>query len=58
MSLVRKSSPIFRILESIGEMIGVEYLFNQTGEILKDNTLEDEDMMPQGEEPLSDVNLD
>ena len=41
-----------------GEMIGVEYLFNQTGEILKDNTLVDEDMMPQGEEPLSDVNLD
>ena len=41
-----------------GEMTGVEYLFNQTGEILKDNTLEDEDMMPQGEEPLSDVNLD
>ena len=39
-----------------GEMTGVEYLFNQ--KILKDNTLEDEDMMPQGEEPLSDVNLD
>ena len=36
-----------------GEMIGVEYLFNQTGEILKDNTLLDEDMTQQEEEPLS-----
>ena len=35
-----------------GEMTGVEYLFNQTGEILKDNTLEDEDMIQQEEEPL------
>ena len=41
-----------------GEMIGVEYLFNQTGEILKDNTLLDEDMTQQEEEPLSDVNPD
>ena len=41
-----------------GEMIGVEYLFNQTGEILKDNTLVDEDMTQQEEEPLSDVNPD
>ena len=41
-----------------GEMIGVEYLFNQTGEILKDNTLVNEDMTQQEEEPLSDVNPD
>ena len=41
-----------------GEMTGVEYLFNQTGEILKDNTLEDEDMIQQEEEPFSDVNPD
>lgn len=41
-----------------GEMIGVEYLFNQTGEILKDNTLVDEDMTQQEEEPLSDFNPD
>ena len=41
-----------------GEMIGVEYLFNQTGEILKDTTLEDEDLRPDGEEPLSDINPD
>ena len=39
-----------------GELIGVEYLYNQTGEILKDNTLEDEDVRPPGEEPLSDIN--
>lgn len=41
-----------------GEMIGVEYLFNQTGEILKDTTLEDEDLRPDREEPLSDINPD
>lgn len=41
-----------------GEMIGVEYLFNQTGEILKDNNLEDEDLRPDREEPLSDINPD
>ena len=41
-----------------GEMIGVEYLFNQTGEILKDNTLVNEDMTQQEEEPLSDVDPD
>ena len=42
----------------MGEMIGVEYLFNQTGEILKDNNLEDEDLRPDREEPLSDINPD
>ena len=41
-----------------GEMVGVEYLFNQTGEILKDDTLEDEDLRPEREEPLSDINPD
>ena len=30
-------------------------LFNQTGEILKDNALEDEDLRPDREEPLSDI---
>ena len=41
-----------------GEQIGVEYLYSQTGEILKDNTLEDEDVRPPREEPLSDINPD
>ena len=41
-----------------GELIGVEYLYNQTGEILKDNTLEDEGVRPPREEPLSDINPD
>ena len=41
-----------------GEMIGVEYLFNQTGEILKGSTLQDEDLRPDREEPLSDINPD
>jgi len=41
-----------------GEMIGVECLFNQTGEILKDNNLEDEDLRPDREAPLSDINPD
>lgn len=38
-------------------MIGVEYLYNQTGEILKDNTVEEEDLR-HGEEALSDINRD
>ncbi|XP_022778182.1 uncharacterized protein LOC111319705, partial [Stylophora pistillata] len=38
-------------------MIGVEYLYNQTGEILKDNTVEEEDLR-HGEEALSDINQD
>ena len=41
-----------------GEQIGVEYLYSQTGEILKDNTLEDEDVRSPREEPLSDINPD
>ena len=41
-----------------GELIGVEYLYNQTGESLKDNTLEDEDVRPPREELLSDINPD
>lgn len=40
-----------------GECIGVEYLYNQTGEVLKENTLE-EDVEQPGEEPLSDVDPD
>lgn len=41
-----------------GELIGVEYLYNQTGESLKENTLEDEDVRPPREELLSDINPD
>ncbi|KAK3726392.1 hypothetical protein QZH41_016260, partial [Actinostola sp. cb2023] len=41
-----------------GERIGVEYLYNQTGEVLSENTLEDEDVQAPGEELLSDLNPD
>ncbi|KAK3720982.1 hypothetical protein QZH41_018539, partial [Actinostola sp. cb2023] len=41
-----------------GERIGVEYLYNQTGEVLNENTLEDEDVQAPGEELLSDLNPD
>ena len=41
-----------------GEMIGVKYLFNKPGEILNDDTLEDEDLRLDREEPLSDINPD
>jgi len=36
----------------------VEYLYNQTGEVLSENTLEDEDVQAPGEELLSDLNPD
>ena len=40
-----------------GECIGVEYLFKQTGEVLKEDNLEEEEEEVQqpDEEPLSDV---
>ena len=41
-----------------GELIAVEYLYSQTGEILKDNTLEDEDVQQPEAEPLSDIDPD
>jgi len=38
----KRKSNVQNIEIHTGEIIGVEYLLNQTGEILKDNTLEDE----------------
>ena len=41
-----------------GELIGVEYLYSQTGEILKNSTLEEDNAQQPEEEPLSDINPD
>jgi len=41
-ALGKRKSNVQNIEIHTGEIIGVEYLLNQTGEILKDNTLEDE----------------
>ena len=38
-----------------GECIGVECLFKQTGEVLKEDNLEEEEVQQPDDEPLSDV---